>query len=201
MSYLNLKKLLPARKAWRAFTIKVQTKLHKLHPSKTIKKPKNKKQKRTSKKISWWPSFSIQPRVQCKRRIKSHTHTHSSTYPSYHFQKRPSAVYIDQLFIEPAVSVAKEHLQQPVNSAICRPSTSTVKKPEPEVVDRRRKMAKEGTSKEEGKLNDSMHSADEMWESLVLASPQMNGINERAEEFIARFRAEMLLQERLAHHL
>lgn len=68
-----------------------------------------------------------------------------------------------------------------------------------ELVVRPENMA--GTSKQEGKLNENMDSADEIWESLVLASPQMNGINERAEEFITRFRAEMLLQERLARHL
>lgn len=40
--------------------------------------------------------------------------------------------------------------------------------------------------------------ADEMWESLGFASPQMHGIDKRAEEFIARFRAEMKDQEKLA---
>lgn len=44
-------------------------------------------------------------------------------------------------------------------------------------------------------------SADSIWESMALASPQSNRINERADEFIARFRADMLLQEKLARRL
>lgn len=40
--------------------------------------------------------------------------------------------------------------------------------------------------------------ADDMWESLGFASPLMHGIDERAEEFIARFRKEMEVQEKLA---
>lgn len=44
-------------------------------------------------------------------------------------------------------------------------------------------------------------SADDMWESVGLASPLMRGVNERAEEFIARFRAEMEVQEMLARNL
>lgn len=43
--------------------------------------------------------------------------------------------------------------------------------------------------------------ADDMWESLGLASPLMQGINERAEEFITRIRAEMQLQEIIARRL
>ncbi|KAJ6953089.1 hypothetical protein NC652_004929 [Populus alba x Populus x berolinensis] len=37
--------------------------------------------------------------------------------------------------------------------------------------------------------------ADDMWESLGIASPQMQGIDERAEQFILTFRAEMEIQE------
>lgn len=41
---------------------------------------------------------------------------------------------------------------------------------------------------------------DEMWESLTLASPQLHCINERAEEFITRFRQDMLRQENMLIH-
>lgn len=43
--------------------------------------------------------------------------------------------------------------------------------------------------------------ADDVWESMELASPQMNEINQRADEFIARFRAQMNHQEMLARRL
>ncbi|XP_047264228.1 uncharacterized protein LOC107865421 [Capsicum annuum] len=48
--------------------------------------------------------------------------------------------------------------------------------------------------------NDENYSNDEMWESLALASPQLHCINERAEEFITRFRADMRRQENLLTH-
>lgn len=43
--------------------------------------------------------------------------------------------------------------------------------------------------------------ADDMWESLQVASPLMYGIDERADEFIARIKAEMQLQEMMARRL
>lgn len=46
-----------------------------------------------------------------------------------------------------------------------------------------------------GDMDEKMSSADEMWESLAMGSSQMEGIDERAEEFIAKFRAEMQNQE------
>lgn len=49
--------------------------------------------------------------------------------------------------------------------------------------------------------DDSMVNADDVWESMVVASPQMHEINERAEAFIARFRADMRQQEILARRL
>lgn len=205
MSCLSFNRLLPARKAWRVFTGKVQTKLHKLHPSKTIKKPKN-RLKKTGKKSSCWPAFCIQSRVQ-RKRFKRKPPSQTQTYRSYYVHKRSSAVYIGQLFIEPAVSLIREHSQPPERAAATTASKgyketceSTLNTKKPELVDPRENTAA-GTSKEEGKLNENLHTADDLWESLVLASPQLNGINERAEEFITRFRAEMLLQERLAYHL
>ncbi|KAK3193557.1 hypothetical protein Dsin_024867 [Dipteronia sinensis] len=42
---------------------------------------------------------------------------------------------------------------------------------------------------------------DDMWEALGLASPQMNGIDQRAEDFIRSFRAELLRQEMIARRL
>ncbi|KAM7256546.1 hypothetical protein ACFE04_012287 [Oxalis oulophora] len=48
----------------------------------------------------------------------------------------------------------------------------------------------------------SSHSvADDMWESVGLTSPQMFGIDQRAENFIVRFRAEMEVQENRARRL
>ncbi|KAF5741901.1 hypothetical protein HS088_TW10G00909 [Tripterygium wilfordii] len=91
-----------------------------------------------------------------------------------YFNKTTAPVYVDRLFYEPAVSELVRNFQPP------QPTT-----------------AEEGGVKglERG------CAADDMWESLALASPLTDGIDERAEEFILRFRAEMELQETMAHGL
>lgn len=86
-------------------------------------------------------------------------------------RKKTKPVYVDQLFLD------KSQTDMPV-------------------VERIREHAVAGTS---GK--DCGEVADDMWESLVMGSPQMDGINERAEEFISRFRADLLVQEITARRL
>lgn len=111
--------------------------------------------------------------------------------PRHRPQKKISApVYIDQLFIEPVLA-----LNQPLATTAAGAEKQAPVLKKGKVIDRDQAAA--GTSKGDGKS----HTADDMWESLVLASPQMNGINERAEEFISRFHAEMQVQEMLDRHL
>lgn len=86
-------------------------------------------------------------------------------------RKKTKPVYVDQLFLD------TKHAEVPV-------------------VERIENYAGPGTS---GKGGEGM--ADEMWESLVMGSSQMDGINERAEEFISRFRADLLFQEIMARRL
>ncbi|KAK7255187.1 hypothetical protein RIF29_28591 [Crotalaria pallida] len=67
------------------------------------------------------------------------------------------------------------------------------KKPAPVYVD---KLFKESSCELVDHLkpqiaHDPCNSDDDLWESLALASPLMHGIDERAEEFIARFRGEL----------
>lgn len=107
-------------------------------------------------------------------------------------------MFIDHLFIEP-VSVVKEHVIPPEEGDSKEKSCSlgsSLKKSG--ILDQ--KSSRPESSKEERSVIDdhNMSTGDEVWESMVLASPQMHGINERAEEFIARFRAEMHHQEMLA---
>ena len=93
-----------------------------------------------------------------------------------------ATVYVDKLFKEP-VTEKVESLHTPktlVKVDNNKPAAAAVVP---------------GTSKEGGNGDVA---ADDMWESMGFASPQMNGIDERAEEFIAKFRAEMEVQERLA---
>ncbi|KAK3026163.1 hypothetical protein RJ639_040550 [Escallonia herrerae] len=195
MSFLNIRRLLPARKAWRAFTTKLQSKLHKLHRSKAIQKPNY--QLNTTRKPAFWRSLALQSRFKRKRRTTQPVHK-LGYHRRYRLQKGPAPVYIDRLFFEPS-SVRKQ--RQPSASAAAskrevKTSSQSAKKNEL-TVDRHATVA--GTSIEDG--DHGNHAADDMWESMVLASPQLHRINERAEEFITRFRAEMQLQEMVARHL
>ncbi|KAL0418643.1 UNVERIFIED_CONTAM: hypothetical protein Sradi_1277800 [Sesamum radiatum] len=202
MSFLNLKRLLAPKKVWKVFKNKLPLKLHKLNRSKAIKKPKNPFHK-TSRRLGW-PSLSIQHK---KFKIKPNPHPLIHRRNNrYYFQQHPSPspVFVDQLFIE-TVSTAKENV---------RPASETV-----EAVNKEEKPCSSTTLKQSGSFDKKSSlpgsssedrtefddkntiTADDMWESLVLASPQMHEINERADEFIARFRAEMQNQETLARRL
>lgn len=92
-------------------------------------------------------------------------------------------MYIDKLFKEPiaAAQLVAKNARVVLDQEARAPGTSNV------------------NIKEEKASATS--AADDMWESLALASPQMNGIDQRAEEFIRSFRAEMELQEIMARRL
>lgn len=113
----------------------------------------------------------------------------------YGFHKKPAPVYIDKLFKEPICDAVK-HVKPDVAE---NPPTRKASK----LRDEAEEVA--GTSNRGRGFDRDRDSkactSDDMWESLALASPLMQGINERAEEFIARFRKEMVAQEILARNL
>lgn len=202
MAWLNLQRLLPTRKIWKLFSTKLQTKFHKvLSKSKVIKKSKNPNSfSKASKKLAPWPAFRVQFKTKGSNKFK-----HKSKYrPTLKCPKKAAPVYIDQLFIED-VSVVKEKYVQPMITA------KTANKNIKQVCVMETEQAEihlgessvPSTSMVDENPNDQKQlvAADEMWESLTLASPQLHCINERAEEFIAKFRANMRQQNLLAHHL
>ncbi|KAL6968205.1 hypothetical protein U1Q18_034006, partial [Sarracenia purpurea var. burkii] len=190
MSWLNLnKRFQPAKKAWKILTTKLHSNLHKLKTSKSIKK----RLKTTSKSVFQTTcvvrnSF-FRPTVdECRRRANMCPQTTRIHRCCYHFQRQPEPIYINRLFIEPASAVVEHHIRPPAAVATCKGA----------VGESRRLRVEEAELQHQLPDNDKMCEADEMWESLGLESPLMNGINERAEEFITRIRAEMQLQEILA---
>lgn len=139
--------------------------------------------RKATKKLSW---LSIQP--------KKFKHTKPATlgyqcHNLYQLQQSTTPVYVDKLFIKPVSVVIEHEVDESSENQKCSSNSSE----------------KSGVSDYNQKSNylpeEGMHVADDMWESLVLASPQMEGINERAEEFIAKFRADMQQQEILARRL
>lgn len=164
---------MPPKKLWKVFTNKI-IKLNRLNKS----KPTNKKKKhifpsqKPPKKKLTWSSLSIQP-----KKFKPKT-------KPLHLHKRPPPVYVDQLFIEP-VSVLKEQRKLPLEHGTIEEPCSSSGTKKIEKSDKRALMD-ETTS--------GVHEADELWENMG----SQHGIDQRAEEFIARFRAEMS-QELSAH--
>ncbi|XP_050364489.1 uncharacterized protein LOC126783128 [Argentina anserina] len=187
MSCLRLR-LPPARRAWKSFTSKLHSKLHK---RRAINKSTNRVKPSTTISVRVPPSKFFQLRLQRKPIFSLRFHQNCRSL----LQKRHAHVYVDKLFKEPAVSelVAERCQQQKSPVAVC------VIKP---IADRLVPEASRQTQPSacENNVSEGVTSAaDDMWESLGIASPQMDGIDKRAEEFIARFRAEMKDQETLAN--
>ncbi|KAJ9169613.1 hypothetical protein P3X46_017782 [Hevea brasiliensis] len=184
MSCLNLSLgLPPAKKAWQNFTSKL---LHKPHKSMALKKPKypskssnffEQRDQSSSRRFFFRPSKYALPFKRRRSRFLSH--------------KKTAPVYIDKLFREP---VADELVEQ------CPPSAKTMK-----FLDNHQAVIvsteAEASRPEDGKGDERAIAADDMWESLGFASPQMRGIDERAEQFITSFRSEMEVQEMIARRL
>ncbi|EXC31956.1 hypothetical protein L484_009806 [Morus notabilis] len=180
MSCLNLR-LPTARKAWwRSLTSKIQSKLHKLNKPKSIVKPRNRPKtvpSRNSYKFLGARFKRKRSRLVQPRSPKRHLVLIGSSRQCHALEKSIAPVYVDKLFKE-SVSGRVDKLLQ----------TLPPKSP--------------GTSKEAtGNGAERACAADDMWEAMGFASPQMHGIDERAEQFIAKFRAEMEVQEMLARDL
>ncbi|XP_019178368.1 PREDICTED: uncharacterized protein LOC109173580 isoform X2 [Ipomoea nil] len=175
MSCLNLKGLFPTTKVLKLLS----SKLHRLSRSKVIKKQQRKTPLGGDKAAiikkggsGRWPKLTGRGKKK-KFQFK--------TTKRIDFHKKPAPVYIDQLFVEPV----KEHPEIP---------DAKLKKDD---CDHRLDDDHEACSSTAVDGGGGSGEADDMWEAIVLASPEMHGINERAEEFISNFRAEMKRQETL----
>ncbi|GMI73553.1 hypothetical protein HRI_001024600 [Hibiscus trionum] len=178
MSCLRIK-LPPAKKAWKSFTSILQTRLHKLNKSKAIKKPRNNNRLQKAASKTTRPSLFLGQRLQ----FKSKKRRRALPFGYYISKNKAAApVYIDKLFKDAPVAVSEVMgyiQQQPLE-----------KKNGKKLVDG---GAEEGTSDEGEKLGAE--------ESVGVASPMLYGIDAKAEEFIASFRAEMERQENIARNL
>ncbi|ESW34539.1 hypothetical protein PHAVU_001G161100 [Phaseolus vulgaris] len=165
-------RLRPARKAWKSFTSTIG-KLSK-SKSKAMKKPR-----KHSKPTTKLATSKAPPKFIVTKRFLRHKRLASVRSLILGFHKKPAPVYIDKLFREPSCDSVGQLKPQTAH----KPRT-------------KRLSEQEGTTK-----GGRSCASDDMWESLALASPQMQGIDERAEEFITRFRQEMAAQEMMARNL
>ncbi|PPD99833.1 hypothetical protein ES288_D11G150700v1 [Gossypium darwinii] len=170
-----------AKKVWKSFTSKLQTRLHKLHKSKTIKKLDNTHLQTTILKTTR-PSLFLGQHLRNKRRCVL-----LFGFQHYYVSKNKATaampIYIDKLSKEAPLIILVEYIpQQPPEKK---------KKLVDEVV------AEVRTSKELEKQRDDLCDS----RSLVLASLMINEIDAKDEQFIASFQAEIERQEIIARHL
>ncbi|XP_004493323.1 uncharacterized protein [Cicer arietinum] len=175
-------RLPPASKVWKSITSKLG-KLHNIGRSKPMKKHRKKLNTYTTTITPSTTSITTKARkfIATKRFRCKRLATVRSVFNSFH--KKPAPVYIDKLFKDPPCDLVGYLKPQ---TEFCQPRIQKVAK-----------KVTEGTSKG----CDKACTSDDMCESVALASPQMQGIDERAEEFIIRFRQQMAAQEMLARNL
>ncbi|KAG4908374.1 hypothetical protein AAZX31_20G195800 [Glycine max] len=162
MSRLRLgKKLQPAKKAWKSFSNKVQSKVQKLNIPKAIK---------TTFKRLLASLHSLHYLIRSRGRRRSLASNNYHVHVHVHSKKNISAISIDDLFTEPASSSVHAHDQG---------ETSRGK----EVI---KKDLAEGSS--------DMNTIEDAWKALVAKSPQLH-VDQKAEEFISKFREDMRLQK------
>ncbi|XP_043710372.1 uncharacterized protein LOC122659306 [Telopea speciosissima] len=187
MSCLSLgKKLRPAKKAWKGFTSALQRKIHKLKRSKgAIKKTTRRLNDTLAGVLNRSPSF---PSCLLQRKIKKPVIARSTIRPhkhhKHHAHKQKFApVYVDQLFTAEHISVQAEHLKAPTAATIVE--MKLFKTP---ALAETSKAASGGVHvPPKGGSGQSVMDLKEV--------PQLRGVDERAEEFIARFKEEMRLQK------
>ncbi|KAL5542267.1 hypothetical protein UlMin_009977 [Ulmus minor] len=177
------KKLSPAKKAWKTFKAKLQPKLQKL-----TSLPKS--IKNITHQLFSFRFISFRFFISSKFRAISKPYFPSSSRRNYNYNqqyyhhnmpyKNFEAIHIDELFAEPNM-VKNLH-----NTKYAEGETSNKKGKQ--VVDDRNEKVLVSKSK-------SVYSVDDAWKAVVASSPQLRGVDERAEEFICNFRQEMKLQK------
>lgn len=167
MSSFNLvKKLLPAKKAWKRFTQIFQSKLHNVKISKPVKKLTH--HLKSIHSIRGLIPRKIRARALCKSHYDHHRHYY---YNHHQLQKSFAAIYVEDLFEGP------KQTNQPKGASKAKEmgSTSSAK-----IIDH------EKTLRRERKANETSTSG--------VVGDAWKGIDERAEEFISKFREDMNLQ-------
>lgn len=203
MSNFNLgKKLLPTKKAWKSFTNKLQSRLHKLKLSKALKNSKN---------LCIRTYNYIFPIIT--RKFYSLIHrsspprTHRNFYHYYQYQqchKNISPIYVDQLFPEHIIIKPGEQKQ---SCTISAPQTkefvassssggdvsrSKLDQEEQEIIMR---AIGEKTAIKKGKgVESSSSRICDINEWRTPSMPHINGVDKKAEEFISKFREDMEIE-------
>ncbi|PON98676.1 cotton fiber protein [Trema orientale] len=202
------KKLSPAKKAWKSFTTRLQPKLIRL-----IKHSIPEAIKTTSRRLL----YSLQSFFPTKLRTISNPYNSSSrrrqsTYYYNNHTFRPiyksfAAIHIDELFpstAEPVIfsaSTTTKNTHKKSNIARFNNNNNTHADQAGTSRDKEdykgKRMAEDDHGGKDLKriTSKSIYSVEDAWKMVVASSPQLRGVDERAEEFISNFRQDMKLQK------
>ncbi|KAJ4968994.1 hypothetical protein NE237_015695 [Protea cynaroides] len=185
MSCLSLgKKLRPAKKSWKGFTSTLQRKLHKLKRSKAIKKTTNSLNKTIATVLNRSPSF---PSRLVQPKIKKRVITRSSSSKHHTHNQKFAPVYVDELFTAEPISIQAKYLEIPTAE-----TTSKVIRKQEKLTKVEMKLFTKPALAETSKAAGDRGAAST---SVVYVPPKQTvGVDDRAEEFIAKFKEEMWLQ-------
>ncbi|KAH9764396.1 cotton fiber protein [Citrus sinensis] len=168
------KKLKPAKRAWKSFTSNLQSKLQSLNVPKTLKTT-------THRFINF---CSLHLFIPFKKRFLTRT-THRRSrynhlYRQYYQQYRRDfeAIFIDNLYSEP-ISSSSAHAKTTDHAHNAAETSS---------------RGKEAAAHEKSNNKQSVYSVEDAWNAVVASSPQLRCVDERADEFIYKFREDMKIQ-------
>ncbi|KAL3582574.1 hypothetical protein D5086_016906 [Populus alba] len=172
------KKLQPAKKALKRFAKTLQSKLHDLNLSKAVKVIKTS----TDRLLAYCSSRLFLPfkkRSITKPRGRCRQCNHCYSNKTLLHNTLPP-IYIDNLYAsEPSLMSARHfHARAETSSG---GKAVTVEKVVPRKEDKARKK--------------TVYSIEDAWREVVARSPQLRPVDERAEEFINKFREEIKLQK------
>ncbi|XP_038903123.1 uncharacterized protein LOC120089795 [Benincasa hispida] len=176
------KKLRTAKKAWKKLTKSLQSKFHALHISKSI----NTATRRLTSAVQ--RSLRLLIPSKFRRRLLS---PKSSPSPYYRRNQNQNQNQILHQY--------DQHLHNPNNFAAIHIDELFAELPEPiakrsggEITETSR--GKE-VMKEEKDEETSVYSIEDAWKIVVASSPHLRPVDERAEEFIRKFRREIILEK------
>ncbi|KAM1281684.1 hypothetical protein ACFX2H_022132 [Malus domestica] len=188
-----------AKRAWRSFTDKVQSKLHKLNIPRAIKTTARHLRALQSKFHFLIPSklraLTKPSSTFPRNRYYNHHYDTLDSHVGYalgrsgyqyhnklHHNKNTEAIHIDELFEEPAAVCvdAKKDRHFGEQAETSKGKQAVDEEDDGKVVKRDKK---------------SLYSVEDAWQAVVAKSPQLRVVDERAEEFIHKFRQDMKLQK------
>ncbi|RDX68759.1 hypothetical protein CR513_52214, partial [Mucuna pruriens] len=192
---LATKKLQPAKKAWKSFSNTVQHKLHKLNITKSIKAT-------LQCLLSAFRSLShlIHSKLHHSSSLITKRPQYSTSYYHVVQHKHCAAIHIDDLF-DKANSMSMHATNK--RSAHAQGETSKGKE---KVKEKEEHSIYKGSSNLVGECHNQNNSDDgvneskdlntieDAWKIVVAKSPQLR-VDQKAEEFISKFREDMRLQK------